>query len=425
MNLIYQLRLCRLMTVLVLAVFIVSCDDILSVDDPGTITEEQLNDPAMEELIINGVYSEFQVAFNSLLYWAGSFSDESVQDHTTVSVRDFVRFDFDNNNQNNLNLFNTLHKSRVMAEDAIRRITDFHNGAAGNLNVAFAQAYAGYTNVFLGEHFCESAIDNGPKITSNDHLERAISQFKEAIANAEAATSDAPRAEHIISLSNLGIARASLQMGNMDDAIAYAELVPGDFEAWVYRSINSDAEANVWGNQWEATNKIAGVSIEFQNLDDPRVMHTEEEFPGLQNNPLVLPYLPLNYEGWDPDNPRQIIRRDTNIRFASALEAQHIIAEASGPTAATLAFVNERREVGQQDPVDLSGDDLMAELRDQRARDLYMIAQRHGDLRRYIDLYNIDLFPTGIYPVTGELYGNNRCFLLPINEINANPNIDS
>lgn len=420
----YKLRIFKLTAVMFTTVLLVSCDGLLSVDDPGAITEEQLNDPEMEELIVNGIYSEFQSSFNSLMYWAGSFSDESVQDHTTVSVRNLLRFDFDNSNQNNLNLYNALHKSRVMAEDAITRLSDFHDNASGNLNIAFAQAYAGYSNIFLGEHFCESAIDNGPKITSDDHLERAITQLTDAISTANAATTEPERAEHIINLANLGIARASLQMGNMEDAITHAELVPEDFEAWIYRSTNTGSEQNVWGNQWEATNKIGGVSVEFQNLNDPRVSHTQEEYPGLNNNPLVLPYLPLNYEGWNPDNP-QPISRDTDVRFASGLEAQYIIAEASGPTAETLVFVNERRAVGEQDPEVLSGDDLMAELRDQRARDLYMIAQRHGDLRRYIDLYDIDLFPTGVYPVTGEQYGDNRCFLLPINEINANPNIDS
>ena len=39
-----------------------------------------------------------------------------------------------------------------------------------------------------------------------------------------------------------------------------------------------------------------------------------------------------------------------SVRVASGLEAQYIVAEAQGPTAATLAFVNERRAAGLQTP---------------------------------------------------------------------------
>ena len=45
-----------------------------------------------------------------------------------------------------------------------------------------------------------------------------------------------------------------------------------------------------------------------------------------------------------------------SVRVASALEAQYIVAEAQGPTAATLAFVNLRRAAGLQTPVTLAGD---------------------------------------------------------------------
>ena len=39
-------------------------------------------------------------------------------------------------------------------------------------------------------------------------------------------------------------------------------------------------------------------------------------------------------------------RHYTNMKFASHLEAQYIIAEADGGTASTLNFVNARRAVG-------------------------------------------------------------------------------
>ena len=87
---------------------------------------------------------------------------------------------------------------------------------------------------------------------------------------------------------------------------------------------------------------------------------------------------------------------------------------------------NERRAVGLQAPVTLTGDALMAELRDQRARDFYLGGQRLGDLRRYLRYNNLNLFPTGPYPgsTTGQVYDNTiTCWPLPTSEVNANPNI--
>jgi hypothetical protein len=40
----------------------------------------------------------------------------------------------------------------------------------------------------------------------------------------------------------------------------------------------------------------------------------------------------------------------------------------------------------------------MAELRDQRSHDSYLENHRRGDLRRYKEFYNVDLFPKGPYP---------------------------
>jgi len=116
----------------------------------------------------------------------------------------------------------------------------------------------------------------------------------------------------------------------------------------------------------------------------------------------------------------------TAVRVASGLEARYIIAEAAGPTAATLAFVNERRAAGLQTPTAVTGDALMAELRDQKSRDFYLDNHRLGDLRRYKKYYTVDLFPKGPYPgsTTGQVYNETiDCWPLPTNEINDNPNI--
>ena len=112
----------------------------------------------------------------------------------------------------------------------------------------------------------------------------------------------------------------------------------------------------------------------------------------------------------------------SNVKFATGLEAQYILAEVDGATPATLAFVNSRRAVGNQAPVNLTGADLITELRNQRARDFYLTGQRLGDLRRYLKA-GTDLFPKGKYPVFTDFYGDNKCFIIPLAEKAGNPNV--
>jgi hypothetical protein len=126
------------------------------------------------------------------------------------------------------------------------------------------------------------------------------------------------------------------------------------------------------------------------------------------------------FTGWTATTV-QPIDITTTIKFATALEAQYVIAEADGATASTLAFVNARRAVGNQAPVDLSGAALVTELREQRARDFFLTGQRLGDLRRYLKA-GTDLFPKGKYPVFTDFYGEAKCFIVPLSEKAANPN---
>jgi hypothetical protein len=110
------------------------------------------------------------------------------------------------------------------------------------------------------------------------------------------------------------------------------------------------------------------------------------------------------------------------------LEAKHLYWEAvdaqgANPTG-VLAFVNERRAAGNQDPVSLSGKPLTMELRQQKGIDTYLGGIRNGDLRRWLRGGD-DMFPSGTHPTEewGQ-YGDATCFPLPSNEYDGNPNIN-
>ena len=169
-------------------------------------------------------------------------------------------------------------------------------------------------------------------------------------------------------------------------------------------------------------------------LTDPRVQHEPNWATG--HNALTKLYKPKsglmfsNYNGemFASGGTPAVYERGTDIAMASYIEAMQNYYEAAGPSGtgpmgSTLDFVNARRAFGNQDPVNLSGDALMAELRWQRGKDLFMGGYRLGDLRRWLR-QGVDLFPKGTHPTEQwGSYGDATCYPLPIEEYEGNPNI--
>lgn len=403
------------------------CDSLLDVTNPRIITEDQLTNPALEQLLVNGVVGEFQYAYGYYALYSSAMTDESFIDHTEVNIRELTLRNIRIANTVNASIFSNLHRARQSAEDAAVRLKEMLGDAAfaKSLNAATVQAYGGYAYLLLGEGFCESTVNLSAPMTSDQMLQRAVAMFDQAIATATAAGASAA-ATDIINMARVGAARASLKLGDGTKAVTYAQQVPPSYEKWVWYSANSVRENNIFNVPAGISGEWMSMGPAFQALADPRAPKTSRtNLRGLNSNPVFPPQRPYMFSGWNGTSAVQenLIATDTDVRFATGLEARYVIAEVNGPVASTLAFVNERRAAGGKPAVDLSGDALMAELRTQRALDFYLTGQRLGDLRRYKAKLGIDLFPTGKFPVTSDQYSDATCFVIPQTERNANPNI--
>lgn len=141
------------------------------------------------------------------------------------------------------------------------------------------------------------------------------------------------------------------------------------------------------------------------------------------------PLSPPSYTSFNNTVAGAVFTPDLGHRIASELEYQYIRTEANPGTAAALAFINARRAAGLQPASTLTATDAAgqrAELREQRSRDFYLDGHRLGDLRRYLEFYQVNLFPQGAYPgsTSGAVYNVSvTCWPLPTAEINGNPNI--
>lgn len=423
------------------ALSLAACSDFLKVTNPGRIEVGTLekNAPAYTGLLVNGVIGEFQPTFANDALYAGLFSDELRNHHVFFENRDIdKRTIAPENGTYRLFIYAPLHRTRFLADSAVGRFrVILGDSASSDIRVARILAYGGYTYTLIGEQLCGSPIDGGPLLSSDSLLKIGVARFNEAIRTAEAyrasVTAAASRqvADSILAFARVGAARASLNLNDKAQAITYASAVPAGFEFRAYYSENTAREYQPFRDAMSAetagSNRFVSASnTPFEALrtqNDPRVPFgptTEVVQGGLA---AWVPNATSAFSQYTGTLPGGEISRTGFMRVASKLEADYIVAEAQGPTAATLAFVNARRAVGQQPAVALAGDALMADLREQRKRDFYMNGQRLGDMRRYKRYYNVDEYQRGAYPgtTTGEVYGPQECFPLTLNELLYNP----
>ncbi len=415
-----------------------ACNDFLVAENPGAIEAEDLNDLGYLSLLANGPIFAFQAAIDDVLYWNGQLADELVNRGNNNPFVEEGQIDrrelYSDMTYINAFLYAPLQRARFSGEDAASRLKIIlADSASRDLRVARALAYAGHSYVALGEMMCVTPIDRGVPKTPEEMFTDAITRFDEAVTIASAAkqqalgltppnTALANAADSVRYFALVGSARAALDKNDKAAAISYATQVPANFTFWAYYSDNSAGERNRTHNRLTLGSNAWLLFTPFEAMSaDPRI----PRITGTSAR-AGTPLSPSSYSTFDNTLTGAAFIPNVNVRIASGLEAQYIIAEAEGPTAATLAFVNTRRAAGLQPPVTLAGDELMAELRDQRSRDFYLDNHRLGDLRRYKQYYNIDLFPRGPYPgsTSGQVYDESiTCWPLPTNEINDNPNI--
>ncbi|HET6764124.1 MAG TPA: hypothetical protein VFH27_10640 [Longimicrobiaceae bacterium] len=431
------------------AVGLGACNDLLSVENPGKLNDPFLNDPVLVDAMVNTAAVGFNSQLDNLVFAGAILGDEAVNSHNFEQWKRIdLRLIEEDNSILNSDIYQPLHAARFGADSLAGRVKTVFGDTLNNkgrLALARMKNYAGYSYEYLGEYFCESPVNQSASLPSDSLLNRAIADFGEALTYAKAvrgATVGITSADSMVALATIGTARAYLQLGNKAKAIEFANQVVtnqvfnGDFVWNVAYSENTTLPNDLLFSVNTGSSRQMGVDASFRNLkvgtvNDARVRHTATAQPA--HNALTVtfsPYLAPSHGGYnaaETDLTKQTFQKSTSIRLASTLEAKYIIAEAQGPTAATQTFVNERRAFGAKNAggtdVALSGDALMAELRDQRRRDFFLDGHRLGDLRRYKAQYGVDQFPTGAHPnVDWGNYGTATCFIPTLAERIGNPN---
>jgi starch-binding outer membrane protein, SusD/RagB family len=401
-----------------------ACDTLLEVENPGEIEDTAINDPSLIKPMVNGVVNEFQRDFSFLVFAGAILGDEALNGHNFSQWREFDLREVLDDNSQLLSIYQAVQRPRAMGDEMALRMRPMVDEAK-SMDLATVLTYGGYAYVYLAEYFCFAPVAaDGEALRSEAIAAIAVQRFQEAIAITQQNTG--AEAVRIRNLALVGAARASLLQDKNQEAIAFASQVPAGYVEWV-RHVDSPTNLrNYLQGATSGTNRTIGLDPSFLGLNDRRVRHDATGRTGHnQQTILFTPFQGSSYGEWEMEGPSRTIATTTPIRLASGLEARYIIAEAGGMNdVELLAFINERRAVGGQEP--FVGADLQAELRDQRRRDFFLDGHRLGDLRRYRTRDGIDMFPSGPHPNDATWgwgpYGTATCFVPHRNEGIGNPN---
>lgn len=429
-----------------------ACDGLLDVRDPQAIKPEQLADPFYLGLATNGVVSDFQRMFDDVVVFGGVFTDE-LRNHATFAEEPLIdQRDVTSANGTTGNLVYAQIQRARAAADSTRGLFRAVRGDSAGLDLRYARvlAYGGMTYVVAAETLCEIPVVLGAAPNTPEQALRtyAIPRFEEAIQVATAVRSvpgasagAVAGADSIIALSRVGIARASLSLygfgkaeADRQRAITFASQVPEGFRFWAYYSDSAGELNNYLWSRTTANNEASVNDTPFWELRgvDARLAIPATPKVTVSGVGRFVPNAPSSYSNHSGSLPGVAIAQGSHIRLASGLEARYIRAEAEGPTADNIAFVESRRVIAPGTPETASATEpttaanFYANLRDQRRRDFFMDGHRLGDLRRYrtqyTELESISRFQQGPYPGSTTIqYADNYCFPVNAAELAANP----
>ena len=398
-----------------------SLDELLEVEVPGVLVAENLNDPGLAQTLVLGVQTDFECAFGSYVWGTGVWADEwdyggATNNEIVYALRLQRLTDLGQQTRatecTTIATYLPLHTARNQAVVATELIEGFEVVEERDFKLAKIRAFEAYSLLLLGEAYCRMTIDGQPPISREATWEMAKAKFGEAIALAGNGGSNATA---VLNLARVGRARTNLNLGDFTALRQDAESVPADFiynatfAAQPQRRNNTLVERNEDSNGTSLTMHPSFLDLEVDGVPDPRVPWDIDGGTFLnQNYPI---YRQLKYA-----------TNASPMPIASGREAQLMVAEAMGGSAAVTIINNLRATVGELDfvaddhpglpPVaaGLSEAEIQATIQEERRRELWLQGHRIGDKLRYDESWE-----TGNDPFLRS-YGTLTCIPLHVFE---------
>jgi starch-binding outer membrane protein, SusD/RagB family len=445
-------------------------DTLLNVTDPDIIL--QANSAASATALANGAVLRLTQAVSgtqgpdALFMFGGLLTDEWRSGDTFIQRNTMDQRIFDPNNTFNAGPFRNINRVRTQARLAIDGLRTYLPNSLADIARMFA--FIGYTQVLMGEHYCNgvplSSI-SGTTVVFGDPISND-SLFQLAIASADSALGivrggDSAR---VVNFAKVIRGRALLDRGDTAGAKAAVAGVPRSFRYEVTHSLNVNDNQmwalNASSRRYTLGDREGGNGLPYvtgDSVSDPIVVPPPFDTLPKAGDPRIP--RKTGPDGiFDSAFPIQVIRqgawgRTSAVMLASGIEARLIVAEVAlrgSDATAWLDTLNALRAdptllpVPQDtsfrpvagttlaplaDPGPSPNDSLRVDLLF-RERGFWMFSTGHrlGDMRRLIRPTAAGgygravntVYPTGPWFKGGD-YGNAIQMSIPVEELN-NPN---
>ncbi|HSG09335.1 MAG TPA: RagB/SusD family nutrient uptake outer membrane protein [Longimicrobiales bacterium] len=351
-----------------------ACSDLLKVESPGRIADDDLGTVDAVPGMVVGMRYDLSQAVDGLqeflavaavdLFHGGSY------DWADVPRGVITEDDTDGN------AWNSPQQARWVAETGIERMKELLDGAefARSGYAAEAYIYAGYANRILGENYCSSVIDGGPEVSNTVHFDRAKEQFAAAIPIATAANRT-----DLVNAAYAGLASVKAYSGDWAGAASDAAKVPASF------LFNAEIDT-------ELRNEI---TYETHSRNEYTVFGTfMQSHPNDPRAPWVIAYNAdgsvQNGANGSTPHYRQLKYQDnsSDVPLSKGTEALLIRAEAalrSNDIATAYTHMNAARDVYKMAHLTQAADmtAAWADLQYERGATMWLEGRRFGDLRRW------------------------------------------
>jgi len=380
---------------LVLALGVGACDSLLEVDLPATVTSDAVDNAAAAPILVNAVMAQFECGYSSFLMDAAGMEDNFQM--VTGVAGNYSQYantagggqcDTDAYSQEWYDPF-LIARAQGYTNHASMR-NDW--GSPSTLVGKNAFYVAAILDVF-GEYFCEQAIDSGPLLTPDQTLAVAEGWIDSVFAAVTAAGGDfaittaAGTHGSSIQTAAYGLrSRIRWARGNLAGAAADAAMVPDGHVTWVLReagekrrnmvSISQSGGANIQaagflqgpvkiktptddygvtqlgshpnGTAWTSPLPFTGyIDLGIETATGRAVSDTGvpvlETDAGAEDDTRVTHAI-KNTAGGPDLVPQRYPNDSDDIPLINWLEMRLIQAEAAGPSAAGVDFVNEVRD---------------------------------------------------------------------------------
>lgn len=262
-----KMRVSSLCAVSLAAFGLAGCEgDLFEVENPGRILDADLNIPRAVAPMVVGMSSDFSNGYDNLTFATAILSDEIVGSGSYFSTGRYRRGLFDSDDANGF--WAAVHEARWVAEAGLLRMREIEGYTFdGNALTARAYLFAGLSNRWLGENFCDAVFtqpysddvtgpggesDTGDRMDHRAALQRAIPVLNEAARHGSTAGSS-----DIVMAAEGALAQVKMGLGQLAEAVSHSAKVPTDFVYEANYSSNSGRETSQLWNETHGRQEVS------------------------------------------------------------------------------------------------------------------------------------------------------------------------